>query len=58
MRPDNQHRKTLRSAISQVQNIAHSKRIQSLSQGYDRTALIQEARQLEEAVRLLRWITK
>ncbi len=48
----------LRSAISQLQRVSRRKRQQSMADGRDRMALIQESRQIDEAVRLLRWISK
>ncbi|HEY3295359.1 MAG TPA: hypothetical protein VGL38_07960 [bacterium] len=47
----------LRSAIMQLEHIAQRKRLEADSEGRDAPALIQEARQLDEALRLLRWIS-
>jgi hypothetical protein len=58
MKTENHHGKLLRSAIGQVKVVAEKKRLQSQSAGPEKSLLLQEARQLDEAVRLLRWVTK
>ena len=58
MRANAQAGINLRSAIDQLKHVAQTKRVQAQHSGRDETTLIQEARQLEEAVRLLRWISK
>jgi hypothetical protein len=47
----------LQSAIEQLRDVARKKRAQSRYRSRDKTALVQEAKQLDEAVRLLRWIS-
>ena len=49
---------SLHSAIVQLRHVAKKKRAQSLSHGRDKTVFAQEAKQIEEALRLLRWIGK
>jgi hypothetical protein len=49
---------TLRSAIGQLQRVARTKRAQSVRQSRDKSTFVQEARQIDEALRLLRWISK
>lgn len=58
MKANFQAGKTLRSAIGQLQRVARTKRVQARSQSGHKITLAQEARQVEEAVRLLRWISK
>ena len=47
----------LRTAILQLQGIARRKRVQSQTKSAEKTVFAQEARQLDEALRLLRWIS-
>ncbi len=58
MKAQDQSATSLRIAISQLQRVSRRKRQMSTSEGRDRMALIQESRQIDEAVRLLRWISK
>jgi hypothetical protein len=58
MKASHQTRTNLRSAIVQVRNVAKRKRVLSVREGRDKTVLMQEVRQLDEALRLLSWISK
>ncbi len=57
----NSHSRTkpaLHSAILKLQYVARKKRAQSHGSGPEKAVLMQEARQLHEAIRLLRWVRK
>jgi hypothetical protein len=57
MKTNIQARTDLRSAIRQLQLVAKARRLESKGEGRDTSLSIQEASQLDEALRLLRWIT-
>jgi hypothetical protein len=57
MKTSYRSRTELRTAISQLQMVARRKRVLSQNKGAEKTVFVQEARQLDEALRLLRWIS-
>jgi hypothetical protein len=58
MKANYHSRINLRSTIAQLEHVARNKKVQSSCGGHDQTVLKQEAHQLDEALRLLRWISK
>ena len=58
MKSNSRGKPALHSAILKLQYVARKKRAQTIRNQPEKAALLQEARQLDEAVRLLRWIRK
>jgi hypothetical protein len=58
MKANYERERPLQTAIMQLQRVAQKERTQAQRDSRYKTVLTQEAKQLDEALRLLRWISK